>query len=144
MDTTTQTRQGLASFEVIQSAWMQIEREIPLHSIQSPDDYDRTLAMLHRLLDAVGEDMGHPLASLADLLSERIEAYDAVHYAMEEAAPGEVLRFLMEQHGLQQIDLKDTTHQSTISAILSGKRGISKGLAVRLAKRFHVSPAVFL
>ncbi len=50
MDTATQTRQGLASFEVIQSAWMQIEREIPLRSIQSPDDYDRTLAMLHRLL----------------------------------------------------------------------------------------------
>jgi HTH-type transcriptional regulator/antitoxin HigA len=123
---------------------VRIEQEIPLHPIQSVDDYDRALAVLHRLLDAMGEVESHPLASLADLLSERIEAYDAVHFTMEEAAPGETLRFLMEQHGLQQGDLKDITHQSTISAILSGKRSISKGLAVRLAQRFHVSPAVFI
>ncbi len=144
MEPATQTRQGLASFDGIQSAWMRIEQEIPLHPIRSPEDYDRTLAVLHRLLDAIGNDENHPLANLAGLLSERIEAYDVAHFAMEKAEPSEVLRFLMEQHGLRQRDLSEVTHQSTISAILAGRRTISKELALKLAERFHVSPVVFL
>ncbi|WP_215894619.1 helix-turn-helix domain-containing protein [Acidithiobacillus ferrivorans] len=33
--------------------------------------------------------------------------------------------------------------QSTISAILAGRRSISKKLAIKLAERLHVSPVVF-
>ncbi len=143
MESATQTRQDLASFDAVQSAWTRIEQEIPLHPIRSPEDYDRALAVLRRLLDIIGNDEDHPLASLAGLLSERIEAYDAAYFAIEKAEPKEVLRFLMEQHGLRQSDLKAVTHQSTVSAILAGRRSISKELAIKLAERFHVSPVVF-
>jgi len=57
----------------------------------------------------------------------------------------EVLKFLMEQHGLKQSDLrKEIGTQGVVSEILSGNRQINARQAKALAKRFGVSPAVFL
>lgn len=50
----------------------------------------------------------------------------------------------MQQHGLRQTDLADLAPQSTISAVLAGKRAISKKLATKLAARFRVSAAIFV
>ena len=55
-----------------------------------------------------------------------------------------MLRFLMDQHGLNQEDVGDCAPQSRISDILSGKRSISKEIAKRLAQRFHVRADLFL
>jgi len=61
------------------------------------------------------------------------------------AEPAEVLKFLMEQHGLKQSDLrKEIGTQGVVSEILSGNRQINARQAKALAKRFGVSPAVFL
>src|SRR5579871_4685608 len=46
----------------------------------------------------------------------------------------------MEQSGLKQEDLADIVPQHRISEILSGKRGISKEVAKKLAKRFNAAP----
>jgi HTH-type transcriptional regulator / antitoxin HigA len=73
-----------------------------------------------------------------------MEAYEEEHIAIPEAEPKEVLRFLMDQHGLKQADLADCSPQSHISAILAGKRDISKETAKNLAKRFNVSTDIFL
>ncbi|WP_201220263.1 helix-turn-helix domain-containing protein [Halochromatium roseum] len=45
---------------------------------------------------------------------------------------------------MKQEDLADCAPQSRISDILRGRRGISKEIARKLAKRFNVSAAVFL
>jgi HTH-type transcriptional regulator/antitoxin HigA len=51
----------------------------------------------------------------------------------------------MEQHGLKQADLrKEIGTQGVVSEILSGNRQINARQAKALAKRFGVSPAVFL
>lgn len=39
-------------------------------------DYDRLVAMLDELVDQVGEDESHPLASLMDVISALIENYE--------------------------------------------------------------------
>ena len=56
----------------------------------------------------------------------------------------DVLRYLMDEHGLKQSDLSDIASQGTISDILSGRREISKALAKKMAARFQVSAGVFL
>ena len=63
---------------------------------------------------------------------------------MPDTSPRDALAVLMREHGLKQIDLADIAGQGTISAILAGKRSISKRLAGRLAQRFGVSAAVFI
>ena len=40
------------------------------------DEYDRLVAMLDGLIDQVGEDETHPLASMMDVLSALIENYE--------------------------------------------------------------------
>lgn len=43
---------------------------------QNEADYERIVAMLDDLIDQVGEDESHPLASLMDVLSALIENYE--------------------------------------------------------------------
>ena len=46
---------------------------------QNEAEYDRLVAMLDDLIDRVGEDETHPLASLMDVLSALIENYENAH-----------------------------------------------------------------
>ncbi len=42
-------------------------------------EYDRLVAMLDSLVDEVGEDESHPLASLMDVISALVENYENTH-----------------------------------------------------------------
>jgi HTH-type transcriptional regulator/antitoxin HigA len=46
---------------------------------RSEADYLRLSATLDELLDIVGEDESHPLASLMDVIGTLVEAYEAEH-----------------------------------------------------------------
>lgn len=60
-------------------------------------------------------------------------------------SPSGVLKYLMEERGLRQVDLVPILgSKSYVSQILSGYRPIGKDAAVKLAKYFHVSPHSFL
>ena len=50
----------------------------------------------------------------------------------------------MEEHGLKQSDLLELGSQGVVSEILSGKRQLNIRQVKLLAKRFKVSPAVFV
>ena len=62
-----------------------------------------------------------------------------------ERSPAGVLKYLMEERGLRQIDLVPILgSKSYVSQILSGHRPISKDAAHRLAKFFQVSAYSFI
>jgi HTH-type transcriptional regulator / antitoxin HigA len=107
-------------------------------------DFGQASAVMNQLLDEVGEDESHLLAEVLDYLSNQVVTYEADHVSIPDAHPRDVLRFLMEQHGLSQSDLADCAPQSRISEILNGRREISKELAKALAKRFGVNVGVFV
>jgi len=46
---------------------------------QNDAEFERLVAMLDELVDQVGEDESHPLASLMDVLSALIENYENIH-----------------------------------------------------------------
>lgn len=46
---------------------------------QNEADYERLVSMLDDLVDEVGEEENHPLASLMDVLSALVENYENVH-----------------------------------------------------------------
>ena len=79
-----------------------------------------------------------------ELLTLLIEKYEAEQYQIPASDPVEVLKFLMESHGLNQKDLTpEFGAESTVSLVLSGKRQMNRDHIAALAKRFTVSPAVF-
>jgi len=55
-----------------------------------------------------------------------------------------MLRYLMDEHGLRQSDLSEIGSQGVVSDVLHGKRQLNARQIRALAKRFGVSPAVFL
>jgi HTH-type transcriptional regulator / antitoxin HigA len=79
-----------------------------------------------------------------ELLTLLIERYESEHYSLPDASPAEVLRFLLDQHGLRQRDLaEELGGESVVSEVLSGRRKLNATHIERLSTRFQVSPAVF-
>lgn len=128
----------------ILQAWLPFKAAVGVTVVRNDDDHLRVLKTIDSLLDAIGDDETHPLLEVLDYLSDQVAAYEATHVFIPPAKPSEVLRFLMEQHGLKQHDLAECAPQSRISDILSDRRGISKSVAKKLAARFKVDVAVFL
>lgn len=122
-----------------------ISKHVPLHPVRSEGEYDAAVASLNALLDAGAADEAHPLADLAATLGELIGDYDEVHYPGKDVAPSEMLRFLMDQHGLKQTDLADELgSQGIVSEVLNGKRELNLRQMRALAGRFSVPVASFV
>jgi HTH-type transcriptional regulator/antitoxin HigA len=128
-------------------AWKGLRNSVPFFGpIRNERDYARMQALMDELLDLVGDDEDHPLADLLDVVGMLVAQYEDENTpGLESAKPLEVLKFLMEQHELKQSDLrKEIGTQGVVSEILSGTRKINARQAKALAKRFGVSPVVFL
>jgi HTH-type transcriptional regulator / antitoxin HigA len=81
---------------------------------------------------------------LIELLTLLVEDFESRHYAVPEAGPLDIVRHLMEAHGLRQKDLVDVFGtESIVSDVLNGKRNLTKEHIRKLSGRFNVSPAVF-
>jgi HTH-type transcriptional regulator/antitoxin HigA len=125
----------------LQQHWAAIS---PLLSLRNEQEYDRAVERLNRLLDEVGTDEQHPLYTLLDTLGTLIHAYEEEHHPIPECSGVDVLRFLMEEHDLTQSDLPEIGSQGVVSEILRGKRELNVRQIRALARRFHVSPGVFI
>jgi HTH-type transcriptional regulator / antitoxin HigA len=81
---------------------------------------------------------------LAELLTLLIEDFESKRFKLPRAKPVEVLRSLIDQHGLKQKDLADVFGtRSVVSEVLSSKRKLNMEHIQRLSERFHVSPEAF-
>jgi len=112
--------------------------------IENDDDLDKAEEIVDRLLSK-GENLSPEEEKLLDLISDLIEKYENEHYPMPEAAPNEILKFLMEDRELKQKDLVHIFGSTGItSEVVNGKRSISKAQAKKLAEFFKVSVELFI
>ncbi|MGH7449721.1 MAG: helix-turn-helix domain-containing protein [bacterium] len=107
-------------------------------------EYDRAIAFLDELIDEVGEDENHPLASLMDTIGTLIETYESEHFPEPVGDPIASLAFLMEEHGLNGSDLPEIGSPEKVLEILNRKRELDLNQIRALSKRFNVSPEVFM
>ena len=131
-------------FDQVIRDYRRLRTLVPLGTLRTKKDYTRAVEMLDAILDEVGEDEKHPMAELADAISVFIEKYEAEHVPIPVAKPAAVLKFLMREHDLRQSDLPEIGSQGVVSEVLAGKRELNARQIKRLAKRFGVSPAVFV
>ena len=125
----------------LQTSWTNIA---PLLIIRNEREYKAAVKRMNEILDEVGTNEKHPLYSLLDTLSTLIHAYEEQHFPMPASTGADVLRFLMDEHGMTQSDLPEIGSQGVISEILNDKRELNVRQIRMLAKRFKVSPAVFV
>ena len=123
--------------------WKYIANDI--HEPLNENDYNRLSNLLDRLLDVVGNDENHELIGLVDVISHMISMYDEhKKYQIKNISGIKALKFLMEQHGLNQSDLSEIGSQGVVSEILSGKRSLNVNQIKKLSRRFHVSAETFI
>lgn len=84
------------------------------------------------------------MAELADAIGVFVERYEAEHSPIPEGKPADALRFLMIERELRQSDFPEIGSQGLVSEILSNKRELNTRQIRKLARRFSVSPAVFV
>ena len=125
----------------LQIYWANIS---PLLTIRNEKEYNAAVKRLNELLDEIGTNEKHPLYTLLDTLGTLVHAYEEEHYPIPEASGVDVLRFLMEEHGLTQSNLPEIGSQGVVSEILNGKRELNVRQIRALAGRFNVSAAVFV
>ena len=107
-------------------------------------EYSHIVDMLDGLIDEVGEDESHPLASLMETIGTLIKTYEDQNIPETQGDPIETLKMLMAEHGLKQTDLPGIGSQGVVSEILSGKRQLNMRQIKYLSNRFRVPPVVFM
>lgn len=131
-----------ANIEKIEKVWPLVSRFVSVPHTQ--EQYENAVKMLDELIDRIGEAENHPLASLMETLGTLIENYEKQTFPEPVADPMGVLKFLMEEHHLNQADLAEIGSQGVVSEILNGKRELNLRQIKSLSRRFNVSPAVFI
>jgi HTH-type transcriptional regulator/antitoxin HigA len=116
----------------------------PFLAIRTEREYDAAVERLNSLVNEVGDSPKDPRYRLIETLSVLIEAYDREHHSLPEASSIEVIRFLMEEHGLTQKDLPEIGSQGVVSEVLAGRRALNVRQIQGLAARFGVDPGAFL
>jgi HTH-type transcriptional regulator/antitoxin HigA len=118
-------------------------RKVPPKVIRTEQENEAYTEILYEL-DRRSKSLTAAEKELAELLTLLIEDFEEKRYRLPRAKPLDVLRFLMEQHGLLQKDLAEVFGtRSIVSEVLSGKRELNKDHIARLSARFHVSPELF-
>ena len=118
-----------------------VTRFVPrlLHGKQ---DYEQAMAIIEDLL--ARDELKPSEQDYLALITRLVADYEAEQHPVDDVSGVDMLRFLMEQHGLKQKDLVDIFKTpSILSEVLSGKRELNKSHIEGLARRFRVSPAVF-
>lgn len=128
--------------EEVEKIWPAIR---PIFTVpQTNAEYDRLVATLDHLIDEIGEDEDHPLASLMDTLGTLIEAYEDAHLPEPEVPAHEMLKFLLEMYGLKPDDLPELGHHKDVLAALNGTCPLQPEQILKLCLRFQVHPSVFV
>ena len=124
--------------------YFELINSYPLRPIRSDEELDRGIALVDMLLDL--EERTVDEADYLEVLSNLIERYESETHPIPRGTDAEMLRFLIENKGVSQTEVARGTQiaDSTISAILSGKRAITRSQVGSFARYFHVDPGVFI
>ena len=130
------------ALDLLTEHWYSIAPLVAMPNTNS--DYQKRLDLLNQLIDIVGENEQHPLASLLNFVGMLVSEYEKDHFTPPEATPQQVLAFLIQEHSLKQSDLPEIGSQGVVSEILNGKRQLNTRQIKALAERFAISPSVFI
>ena len=124
-------------------SYFELVRRFPLTHIRSLKILGQAIAVVDELLQKC---LDRGAQEYLDALSDLIAIYEDADAPIPDASESDVLRELMRSSGHKQMALSKAVgiSQSTLSAILSGEREMTKRHMVALAKFFNVPPSVFL
>jgi len=127
----------------IADAWNHFHAISHVGHIEDDRDYEASIQLTDALISEGAMEETHPQHSLFMAISDLVYAYDQRHDAMSAPQSAQVLRFIMEQHGLKLAQLPEIGRQSEVSEILVGRRSLTAHHIRSLSARFGISPNAF-
>ncbi|SIT38058.1 putative HTH-type transcriptional regulator,YgjM-like protein [Paraburkholderia ribeironis] len=131
-------------FPDIAETWAMLRTQVPITPIRNEQDHQQMVRLANSLADQLNGNEQAPLADLFAIVTELVASWEAHNVTIPKGEPREVLRHLLETHGLKQKDLVGIASPTVVSDILAGRRAISKKVAKALAARFHTDVSAFL
>lgn len=133
---TTKTRQAI-------NRYYELIEAFPLRPIRTDEGLAEAIAVMRTL---TGRELDADESDYLEVLGDIIAAYEADHHPVPKATQAHILRALLDDKGASQAQLAAATGvaDSNISAILAGRRAISKANMILFAKFFEVAPGRFL
>ena len=124
-------------------SYFELVKRFPLTHVRSRKHLGQAIALVDELLR---KRLDRGAQEYLDALSDLIATYEDEHTPIPDASESDVLRELMRSSGRKQTALSKAVgiSQSTLSAILTGEREMTKSHMIALAKFFNVPPSVFL
>jgi HTH-type transcriptional regulator/antitoxin HigA len=122
----------------------ELVHRFPLRVLRRDADLDAAITVVNSLIDRPG--LSPDEQDYLDVLARLVEDYEAAHDPLPALPGAEALRFLIAENGLSQARLSRETGVpvTTLSEVLTGKRGISPKVRAALAARFKVGPELFV
>jgi HTH-type transcriptional regulator / antitoxin HigA len=127
----------------VPDTYLKLVKRFPLIHMRDEAHLDEALEVLNELLR---QDRDEGAQAYLDVLTDLIAAYEDLHVPIADVPESDVLRELIRANGLSQTALAKSVGiaQSTISAVLTGARSLTKGQVLKLAKHFAIAPTAFL
>lgn len=113
--------------------------------IHTEADYERTREVVDTLI--LLENPTPAQSARLEIMLTLMEAWEAEHHQLDvsRVSPVDVLKSLMEDHGMSASDLGRLLGSRSLgSAILLGKRQLSKRHIQILCEHFHLGPSAFM
>ena len=115
----------------------------PLRPLHDRHDYDNALEVAESL---VGSDLNDDQADYLDVLTDIIQKYESMNYAITgKRDPIKMLKAMMDERGMNGSDLGRLLGNRQLgSLILTGRRELSKANVRILAEEFKVSASLLI
>lgn len=131
----------------VDPTYLKLIEVFPLQTITSRSQHEMALKIVEKLITFINDEKPDDKGVEVYLktLTELVGDYERIQYKAGSVSGAEMLDYLMELQGLNQTDLsKELGGQSVVSKILKGERELNLRQVRALAKRFKVSPEVFI
>jgi len=127
----------------VPDTYLKLVKRFPLIHIRDENHLDEALDVLNELLR---QDRDDGTQEYLEVLTDLVAAYEDQYVPIPDVTEVDVLRELMRSNRLSQMELAKAVGiaQSTVSAVLTGARSLTKGQILKLAKFFGIAPAAFL
>lgn len=128
------------------SGYLRLVRKFPLIPIRSEAQLDRATKVMHELVDVrLKRERTPEEEAYLSVLCDLIGKYEEKAYPFEPVEDSEVLEHFLEDRGVSQAALARGTGiaESTISAVLHGKRKLTREQIGTIANWFGISPKLF-
>ncbi len=129
------------------ATYMKLVEIFPLQAILSKSQHEVTLKVIEKLISYINKEkiQDEGIEIYLKTLVELAADFEKTKYKLGSVSGVEMLSYLMDLQELNQTDLsKELGGQPVVSKILKGERELNLRQIKALAKRFKVSPAVFI